>query len=220
MHDIISSSIATCIAELVTIPIYTVKTNYQNTNMKLLGCVGGIYSKYGIKGFYNSSGIAIFSQILSTSIKYTLYQKFKPQLPSKILAGTISGICSSVVTHPIDVIKVHLQMHTPLNINNISIFYRGYSKSLFKSSVGTSCFFPLYDIFNEKLQNNTLSALYSSILSTIILQPIDYMKTRQIYGLHIGYNPIFYYKGLSLNLLRIVPHFMITIMVIEYLKNI
>ena len=161
--------------------------------------------------------MALFSQILSTSIKYTLYQEFKQYSYSKILAGTTAGICSSIITHPVDVVKIHLQMHTPflasLKKNGVSIFYRGYSKSLLKSSVGSSCFFPLYDIFNERLQNNFLSSICSSILSTCILQPIDYMKTRQIYGLSIGYNPLMYYKGLFLNLSRIVSHFIITIYV-------
>ena len=224
MNDILSSSIATCTAELITIPIYTIKTNYQNNdNISIPKVFKHIYTNYGIKGFYNSFGMAMFSQMVSTSAKYTLYQKIKPHLSSKILSGTLSGIISSVLTHPIDVVKIHFQMQTSFikafKKIGIAIFYRGYSKSLLKSSIGSSCFFPFYDIFNEKIKNITLSAIFSATLSTTILQPIDYMKTRQTYGLHYGYNPLMYFKGLSLNLSRVVPHFIITISIIEYMKN-
>ena len=62
----------------------------------------------------------------------------------------------------------------------------------------------------------------AALTSTIIIQPLDYLKTRHIYGQSLyegGFkNLSSYYKGLSLNLMRIVPHFMITMLMIEYLK--
>ena len=39
MENIVSAGIATGVAEIMTIPIYTIKTNYQNTtNVKELIC--------------------------------------------------------------------------------------------------------------------------------------------------------------------------------------
>ena len=69
---------------------------------------------------------------------------------------------------------------------------------------------------------NAISASFmSAIISTTIMHPIDYLKTRHIYGLPLysGFNPFNYYKGLALNLARIVPHFVITMTTIDTLTN-
>lgn len=234
---IISSALATFVAEMITFPICTLKTNYQNmANVSIREVYNDIWSRYGLRGFYNASGWAIGSQILSTSSKYTFYQCFKNIIPKEIevfghvfgntfVSGISSGITSSIMTHPVDVVKIHSQMHTPffpeLRKHGPFIFYRGYSKSLVKSSVGSSCFFPLYDMFKNHVSNPALAALLSSTVSTTILQPVDYMKTRQIYGqpFFSGWHPTPYFKGLSLNLARVIPHFTIVMTLIEMFKR-
>lgn len=256
---IIASASSACIAEIITFPICTLKTNYQNTNgASIIKIFQNIWNKHGICGFYNASRWGIFSQMLSTSTKYTWYQTLKNTIPNKFLAGVCSGILASLMTHPIDVIKIHYQMRTPfrpeLKKHGLSLFYRGYSKTLIKSSIGSLCFFPLYDTFNGYIDNSSIAAMMSSVVSTIILQPIDYMKTRQIYGNfmffqtnsidilskigiklftkntinnlqinHTNVNFIYkvlpYFKGLSLNLGRVVPHFVITMTFIDILMH-
>ena len=226
MKHIISASLATSVAEVITFPLCTLKTNYQNSNnVSMANTMRNIWIKRGIVGFYNASGWAITSQILSTTTKYTLYQTLKDVMPNKFIAGALSGALSTIITHPIDVIKIHYQMHTPvlpeLRQNGLQLFYRGYSKSLIKASVGSFCFFPLFDIFNGYTRNASMAAMLSGIVSTTIIQPLDYMKTRQIYGQSFfsGWNPRPYLKGLSLNLMRVVPHFIITMTLIEYMKQ-
>lgn len=226
IKHIISSATATGIAEIVTLPLCTIKTNFQNTNgISVRETCKHIYSKYGMKGFYNASGWAITSQILSTTTKYTWYQILKDYTPNVFVAGATSGVLSSLLTHPLDVLKIHYQMHTPflpeLNKYGLRLFYRGYSKTLTKSTFGSIFFFPLYDIFKLHVHNNTLAAMMSAIISTTCMQPIDYMKTRHIYGqpFFSGWNIRPYFKGLSLNLMRVVPHFMVTMTVIEQCKK-
>jgi len=53
------------------------------------------------------------------------------------------------------------------------------------------------------------------------MHPVDYLKTRHMAGLKLydGWDPRVYYRGLSINLLRIVPHFVVTMVVIEKLKE-
>ena len=235
--DLISSALATFVAEIVTFPICTLKTNYQNTNnVSIHYTCKNIWNKYGFRGFYNASGWAIGSQMLSTSAKYTFYQLFKDIIPKKmtildysfgntIISGTCSGIASSIITHPVDVVKIHSQMHKlflpELKTHGVYIFYRGYSKSFFKSGLGSSFFFPLYDMCKNYVYNSTLASLLSAIVSTTIIQPIDYMKTRHIYGqsFFTGYYPVPYFKGLSLNLARVVPHFTIMMTLLELIKS-
>lgn len=116
-------------------------------------------------------------------------------------------------------------MHTPFrpefNKYGFRLFYRGYSKTFTKSSIGSVCFFPLFDLFNTYIENASLSAMCSAVISTSIMQPIDYMKTRHIYGqpFRSGWSLRPYFKGLTLNLARVVPHFVITMTLIDWLKS-
>lgn len=128
------------------------------------------------------------------------------------------------MTNPIDVIKIHYQMHTPFvpefKKYGFGLFYRGYSKTFAKSSIGSVCFLPLYDMFNSHIGNSSTSAMLSAVISTSIMQPIDYMKTRHIYGQSFfsGWSPKPYFKGLTLNLARVVPHFVVTMTLIDWIR--
>lgn len=227
MTDAIAPSMmATLVAEVITLPICTIKTNFQNgVGGNIWSTFKTIYHQHGIIGFYRSSSIAVLSQVLSTTIKYNGYEYMKTQTNYKILAGLSAGISASLITHPIDVAKVHIQMNQSfiqvLREHGLSLLYRGYSKSFAKVSIGSSCFFPIYDSIRELNHlNPTIAAFSSAVVTTTLMQPIDYMKVRHIYGLsHFnGYHPLTYFRGLSLNLLRVVPHFIITMNLIEYLK--
>jgi hypothetical protein len=222
---IINSAVATSIAEVATIPIATIKTNYQNTDrIPARVIIRNIWAQHGLRGFYNSSGWAMASQVLSTSAKYTWYQTLTDYVPNKFVAGGMAGVMASIMTHPVDVIKIHQQMHTPflpqLKLIGPSILYRGYSKTLAKYIIGSIFYFPLYDTFTNYMHPN-MAAMTSAVLSTILIQPIDYMKIRQVYGqpFFSGWNPHPYFKGLSLNLIRAVPHFTITMGMIEYFRQ-
>jgi hypothetical protein len=205
------------------------------------------YSKYGIAGFFSAKYPAIFSQAITTSSRYTLY-KILPQynpLNSKHnemtknnqtnksfmtylfnASNSVSaGIITSIITHPIDYLKINKQMNNH-NIN-IKHIYRGYTKTLSKVIVGGSTFFPLYDLVKSYEYSSTTSGVISAILSTTIMQPFDYLKTRNIYGLnhnvsHIIRSPkeiLILFRGLNLNLLRVVPHYTLTMSIIDYLNN-
>ena len=242
-----ASVIATCIAEIVTLPLCALKTNYQNVDGKtIVATLKSLWKNYGIKGFYNASAWAISSQILSTASKYTLYRKIQHSSPNKFIAGAIAGFIGSIMTHPFDVLKIHFQTHNPfmreLRKEGIKLFYRGYSKSFAKAVGGSMLFLPLYDTFNDYflankylLSINTstsviagMSAISSSVISTTLIQPIDYMKTRHV--MNHNYKHVVpgtlslkhfkpYFKGLSLNLLRVVPHFFITMTAIKVIED-
>ncbi len=224
--NIIASSSATAVAEFATLPICTIKTNFQNfidmrNKPSILEVVKNIYSRGGIKAFYAASYPAIGGQIFSTCSKYTLYRYFNsnPDYPVKnrFLNGLTAGVISSMVTHPLDVFKVHLQMDKKFD----GKIYRGYSKTFLKIAISSSIFFPLYDTIKDKIYNPYLSAGCSGVVACVLMHPVDYLKTRHMAGLNLyeGLNPMIYYRGLSINLMRIVPHFVITMGVIELMKK-
>ena len=198
--------------------------------------------------------------MFSTSAKYTSYSYLnntKIISHNKIINGVISGVASTLITHPIDVIKIHMQMSKPflpeLKLYGLPIFYRGYSKSFSKICISSALFFPLYDYINNilmvkigtnnpsidsfgknfcyeetkihqqynSINKSLIASFFSATISTIIMHPIDFLKVRHVYNqpLYIGYNLILYYKGLSLNLTRIVPHFMIVMTMIDFFNK-
>ena len=224
-----NSAIATAIAEIVTLPICTLKTNFQNSkNTSIRLTAKDMYAKGGIKVFYRASYPAIGSQVISTASKYGLYRYFNDSqivTSNKVINGMIGGCLSSLITHPIDSIKVHMQMSTPfipeLKKNGLGLFYRGYSKTFTKILIASSLFFPLYDYCKEYTGSSIVSSFISATISTTAMQPLDYLKTRHIYGqtLFQGFDPRPYYKGYSLNMMRVVPHFMITMCVIDLLER-
>lgn len=227
--NILYSSSATAIAELLTLPICTIKTNFQNvqdmkSNPSIIGITRDIYKRGGIKPFYAASFPAIGGQIFSTTSKYTLYRYLDSNtdypIKNKFLNGMTAGLISSLFTHPMDVFKVHLQMNQ--KIEGINMIYRGYSKTFTKIAISSSLFFPVYDNIKAKIDNPYLSAGCSGVIACVIMHPVDYLKTRHMSGLSLyaGWNPLIYYRGLSINLLRIVPHFVITMGVIESMKKI
>lgn len=234
-QNLIYSLVGTSIAEILTLPICTVKTNYQNTKDITVGeTAKKIYKTNGIKGFYNASLPALGSQLLSSSTKYVFYrylEDMKYEHSNKIINGCISGIASSIITHPVDFMRVNIQMNQKIsNVmkeNGFKVLYRGYSKTFSKAAVGNSLYLPIYeyyyDYFNRKKVSGSgyYSAFLSAFTSTLILHPIDYLKTRHIFGqpLFEGYDIRKYYKGLPLNMARILPHFMIMMTTIEWLKR-
>ena len=236
--NIIASALATIVAEFATAPICTLKTNFQNTNnQKLTTVFWSIYSNHGVMGFYRSSFAAIGSQVLSTSSKFFWYSYLNENFPAqesdlinrKFIIGSTAGLLSSFMTHPVDVLKIYFQMNTfrskffsDLREVGPLLFYRGYSKTVSKSVFSSFFFYPILDILRDDYQCSTVTAsVTSAVISTTMMQPLDYMKVRNIYGLPYfnGFNPLNYFKGISLNLIRVVPHFVITMTGIEYIKS-
>jgi len=213
IETIINTSVATGIAEIVTLPICTVKTNYQvYKSNSIKETIISIYNKGGIRSFYTAS--APFGQIISTTSKYTFYEYFRKNDHEKLTSGIASGILSSLITHPIDVYKVHRQLHKQMSIYNI---YRGYTKSLSKVIVGSITYFPIYETIKTTTNYNPfICGALSATISTIIIHPIDYLKTTHMAGHKITIN---IYRGLLLNLVRIIPHFSIVMGINELIKT-
>lgn len=207
--------------------ICTVKTNYQNSaSPNIRSTVASLYAK-GWRSFFQASGPAIGAQVISTSSKYFLYRRLERNNPDHVwwkrtLNGSLSGLLSSLVTHPLDTIKVHWQMGKPIPLPRLKYYYRGYSKTLGKIGVGSAIFFPVYDQLISQGFGRLEASLVTALIGTTVLQPLDYAKTRQIYGLeHLNKAALVktYFRGASLNYARVVPHFMIVMSVIQVLES-
>lgn len=225
-----ASAVGTVAAEILTLPICTLKTRVQNDKavarvhewQGVLAAVRTIVDKEGSRAFFRASGIAVTTQVFSTASKFTLYSWLQEQynadrhLARNVLHGIASGWLSCIVTHPLDVWKIHMQMNTallPAVAANPRVLYRGFSKTLSKVTLASALFFPLFDTTKRAVGDRPFVAgLLSGLVSTLIIHPLDCAKTRHAYGQpwFYGFSSLRpYYTGLSLNLARTVPHFAI-----------
>ena len=117
LQKLFANTIGVIIAEIITLPICTVKTNFQTGNFNnIKSAYNYIYQNYGIKGFYDAKLSAIASQTISTTSKFFFYNVIKDyrktnskDLINNAVNGAIGGILGSLFSHPIDVIKVEQQ---------------------------------------------------------------------------------------------------------------
>lgn len=235
-NNMISSALATAGAEIATIPICTIKTVYQTSNqtssqqMTIRRTIQNIYRNHGLWGFCKSGFPAMSGQILTTMGKYSSYQYLNQNYPNnpKVVNGVLSGLAVSLLSQPFDWARITLQQNKRLisefKSSGSAFFYRGYSKTFLKTFISSSFFYPLYDYIKNKYDNPHLASGLAALTATMFMHPFDYIKTRHIAGEkwfhgYSYYDMRPYYKGLNVNLLRVLPHSIITINLQQYYKG-
>ena len=231
VQNMVASAAATGVAEIITLPICTIKTNHQTkTTINIPTTIRTIYNRSGVFGFYRASAPALGSQILSTSLKYSIYLQLqnavgKNDPVSNVAYGLVAGVSTSLLTHPIEFFKISMQRHvTPMQEVRLfgpGVVYRGYSKNIFQVVISSILFFPVYDTVNRKVQSPLIASFISACISTTLMQPVDYAKTVHIAGgrWNHGFSLAPYFRGYTLNMLRVVPHFVIVMTIAEAVKN-
>lgn len=214
MDKLTASLIGVSAAELWTLPICTVKTVYQSNDITFKDSIRKIYTKSGIFGFYKSSAPALGAQMFSSTYKLFLFNYLRERLDiSKykhmIVAGIFASITCILFTHPMDYMRIRIQAHKRINMKNM---YHGFGPNMCKAILGGSLFLPLRQSLKNtfpETESWKIGAL-TAALSTTIVHPFDFFKTYIIgsrYDAKIPFrNP---YRGLPLNLARIIPHFVI-----------
>lgn len=242
------SAFSTFIAEIITLPICTIKTVYQNNPLfTTKQTIQYIYKQNGYKGFIQAFGPSITSQILSTSSKFTFYETLKHyrstekhDLLNNSLNGILSGVFGSVITHPFDIWRNYKQRnlsyidHIKKNYINLKqkqinkiyfitqTFYVGYKGSIGKNIVLYGSLFPLNDFYKSHFNSIFISAPLTTLTVSCLIQPFDYYKTIQMAQQNSN-NLIniksLYFRGFHLMLARSLPHFLITMSLTELLLN-
>jgi len=230
-----ASCTGTLIAEIITLPACTIKTIYQNNKtLTIPKTIESIIKTNGIKGFFSASSPAIITQILSTSSKFTLYEKIKyirqtenSNWLDNSINGIVSGLAGSLITHPFDVWKnftqrnenywVFLKNSSRQSISNFikTCLYPGYSGSIGKNIALYSTLFPLNDWYKSKFDSIYISAPLTTLTVSLIVQPFDYYKVVKIAG-NMPSQP---FRGFTLMLARNIPHFTITMLVTDWIRK-
>lgn len=232
-----SLAIASAAAELLTFPLCSAKTIIQTASPPspaVSAVIKSIYQTLGIRGFFQGVTPAITSQLLSTTSKFGMYrflqhltQTSEQNLRQNVFLGSAAGVAGTVLTHPFDVWKYHCQRSESFAVvlreQGYRVFYRGYQATVVKNLVQYAFLFPLQDFWKNKTHSTFISAVITSISVCLILHPLDYIKVHWS-ALHSSQRqPLSLrtvYRGMSLNLARVIPHFCITMILFEKLSTI
>ena len=120
----LAGGLASSTAEIVTIPIDTVKVRLQlqgqGTNIARLGLlptIKSIYTNEGVSGFYKGLTPALLRQMSYSSIRVYIYSPIRnfyspngnPTYLQKVLAGGTSGAIGIAIANPTELVKIRMQ---------------------------------------------------------------------------------------------------------------
>ncbi|KAF6070622.1 Mitochondrial carrier family protein [Candida albicans] len=135
---------------------------------------------------------------LNTTDKQVHTRRFSSR-EIEVISGLLAGFSTTIVTHPLDVIKIRLQLSRdtpktthPLEsiisvikkINQDAKYYRGITPNLIGNISAWGIYFALYAEFKSKVKTNntTMNYFASSVLAglstSIITNPLWVLKTR------------------------------------------
>ena len=253
---ILSSSLASISSSFITHPIDVVKVRLQNhtTPVSPISYMSSIYKQEGVhfltKGVYATifrNGTFISSKMFAYNY---LKNKYNPNtFQEKVLCGCTAGFVGASVGSPFDVILINMQSN-PYKYQSISSsamtifktdgllgFYKGFKFTLSRAVVVTSCQFSVFDQIKQELSNfnnsNTqqkfiISSITSSIITSIVSNPIDLCKTRTINNIQPSTifeiikkeGIISLWKGLEANVCRQIPLNLIRFGFFDFYHNI
>jgi hypothetical protein len=227
------TALSVAVAEVVTLPVCTLKTVFitQPGLRTTAEAAAWVVGRWGWGGFFKASAPAVLAQVLSSTSKLLLYRDLQRVAAERgwttgratadnVACAVTSGLATAVVTHPLDVVRVHWQTGAAA-APSLRLAYRGFSKSASKVLVGSPLFMPIYDAARgwfaarddiSVSAQRLLASATSAVVSTTLMHPLEYLKTTHIYAgksaMH-GWDVRRYFRGLPLNLARIVLHFCI-----------
>lgn len=212
---ILASSIGVSVAEILTLPICTIKTQYQQGSVvSIKDSIREIYNRSGILGFYRASVPAVSLQIFNSTYKVSMFETIRREYnlnstKNLIIAGMFSSVSCVILVHPIDYLRACLQVGNKPRLNNC---YTGLSQALYKGFLAGGLYLPLRRILMEKYSDmeSWKIGIISAAVSTTIVQPFDYFKNYLMTnkkGSVINLKKA--YRGYSLNMARVIPHFVI-----------
>jgi solute carrier family 25 carnitine/acylcarnitine transporter 20/29 len=103
----------------------------------------------------------------------------------QVVGSTVAGISSTVLGHPLDTIKTHLQTNPKLHNNSFNAFkkiqlkgiFRGITPPLVNAITMNAVMFTVFDTVQTRTNNNSfISGIISGFATAIISTPTDYIK--------------------------------------------
>lgn len=211
--------ISSCVAETITMPFDVVKVRLQLQGKEkvyrhTVDALYKIQKKEGFRSLFLGLSPACLRQITYGTLRFGFYGQFRDMvskdgdftLSKRLFCGVLSGICSSYIANPTDLIKVKMQGETKqqtskreynsisstvkkiYNNEGIKGFYRGSLICAARGGIISACELATYDhiksfvIEKGHLQDTIIAHLYASFIaggiSAVFSMPFDVVKSR------------------------------------------
>ncbi|KAH0624423.1 hypothetical protein JD844_031844 [Phrynosoma platyrhinos] len=247
--------LASVTAECGTFPIDLTKTRLQVQGQKndvkhkeiryrgMIHALVKIFREEGLKALYSGIAPAMLRQASYGTIKIGTYQSLKrifieqPEdetLPVNVLCGVLSGVISSCIANPTDVLKIRMQAQGSViqggMIGNFMTIYqnegtkglwKGVSLTAQRAAVVVGVELPVYDLakkhiimsgfMGDTVYTHFIASFTCGLAGALASNPIDVTwKNEGFFAL---------YKGFWPNWLRLGPWNIIFFVTYEQLKN-
>ena len=139
------------------------------------------------------------------------------------ISGTIAGSVQTIIGHPLDTLKTISQNKVVIPSYSVKLLYSGLLPSLIQNSFLTGSSFYVNNYFYELTQSNLISSLYTGVLGSLFICPLEQLKIKQ--QTHSCSNQIFlnsfsnYYRYLYLVILRETPAITVYFSSYRYFKD-
>lgn len=207
---------------LIGYPFETIKSKKQ-LNIK--------YDIFSPKSLYKGFSIPLILNSTKRGLQMSIYEKNSNS--NKYLAGFYSGIISSLIMNPINIIKTNIQTNKYPNIRsqlNINVLYRGNFINIIRETLFTSYYLGTYNNIKQRLPNESkyyaLSGIISGSTLWLFFTPFDTIRTMIYTGMSykdifniINKKPFSLWNGCKPMIIKSIPVNMFNMTLYEYLKK-
>ena len=205
------SGLAGSMGALGVYPIDLVKTRIQNQILQVykqtlyknsFDCFKVIFRNEGFLGFYRGVTLNMVGVFPEKAIKITINNYINHILKEKngnvsftsqLLAGGLAGMGQVIVTNPMEIIKIQIQMQHLTKLDNKNVFnvirnigiknlYKGSSACFMRDIPFSIIYFPLYTFIKKDNPNSILNyiipGMTAGAISAYSVTPFDVVKTR------------------------------------------
>ena len=113
--DFFLSSLARIISTIITNPLNIIETRFELADFhqytSVRGAIHEIYTKEGFMAFFSGGLASCLKEGFFAGFYYMIYEELKDHGFYKATAGMMSGILSTAITHPFELIRARLQIY-------------------------------------------------------------------------------------------------------------
>lgn len=237
MSDFFAGLISGLVSTFICNPFDVIRTNKQIGNK----------INYNLSFLYRGINTGLVTIPAYWSIYFYSYKQLndKNRTQLSFVNGYIASIISSTITCPLWFIRQKNQTVKDINFNFINHFKKRGIKPFYNGLGGTYILnasfliqMPLYEKLklnnklNHLIKNETfkifLITSFSKLISSCIFYPIDTIRAIKRESINNNYfdiiknlnkNPIKYYSGINIYLIRSIPYYATTFCTFEYFKK-
>lgn len=188
----ISGTTAGLVATFAKQPIQRVKWIKQTSDAtRSYGSIArDTLRSHGWRGFFSGSLAAVCRNVPHSVLVYSIYPHCVMQPETfwtRFVAGYCTMIASTIVTHPLDTLRVRLSVaQSPTNMWGAGVelyktggFYSGFGATLLGAGPRGAIGFAIFETAKTKTKNKFLCGYVAGLVAESVVYPLDTVRRRQ-----------------------------------------